>query len=108
VCAHSPGGHPYPGLHQRKHGQHVKGGDSAPLLCSAEAPTEVLCPALKPSAQDRPGPGGVGLEECHNNDPRAGTPLLGGKAGRAGAVQPGEEKAAERSSDSLSVLEVGL
>ena len=32
----------------------------------------------------------------HNNDPRAGTPLLGGRAGRAGAAQPGEEKAAGR------------
>jgi len=26
------------------------------------------------------------------NDPRAGTPLLGGKAGRAGAVQPGNRR----------------
>jgi len=26
---------------------------------------------------------------------RAGTPLLGGKAGRAGAVQPGEESCGE-------------
>ena len=40
----------------------------------------------------------------HSNDPRAGTPLLWGKAGRAGAVQPGEEKAAGRSS-SLPVPE---
>ena len=31
-----------------------------------------------------------------SNDLRAGTPLLGGKTGRAGAVQPGEEKAAGR------------
>jgi len=31
-----------------------------------------------------------------SNDLRAGTPLLGGKAGRAGAAQPGEEKAAGR------------
>ena len=29
-----------------------------------------------------------------SNDPRAGTPLLGGKAGSAGAAQPGEETAA--------------
>jgi len=32
----------------------------------------------------------------HSNDPRAGTPLLGGKAGTTGAVQPGEEKALGR------------
>jgi len=44
----------------------------------------------------------------HNNDPRAGTPLLGGKAGRAGAVQPGEEKALARSYCSLRVLKEGL
>jgi len=30
----SPEGQPYPGLHQKQHGQQVKGGDSAPLLCS--------------------------------------------------------------------------
>jgi len=32
----------------------------------------------------------------HKDDLRAGTPLLGGKAERAGVVQPGEEKAAGR------------
>jgi len=32
----------------------------------------------------------------HSKDLRAGTPLLGGQAGRVGAVQPGEEKAAGR------------
>jgi len=37
-----------------------------------------------------------GVGGRHSNDPRAGTPLLGGKAGRAGAVQPGDEKAAGR------------
>jgi len=37
-----------------------------------------------------------GVRGCPSNDPRAGTPLLGGKAGRAGAVQPGEKKASER------------
>ena len=44
----------------------------------------------------------------HNNDPRAGTPLLLGKAGRAGAVQPGKEKAAGRPYCSLPVLKGGL
>ena len=32
----------------------------------------------------------------HENAPRAGAPLLRGRAGRAGVVQPGEEKAAGR------------
>jgi len=34
--------------------------------------------------------------EGHKNDQRAGTPLLGGKAERVGTVQPGEEKAPEK------------
>jgi len=35
---------------------------------------------------------GSGARGGPSNDPGAGTPLLGGKAGRAGAAQPGEEK----------------
>jgi len=40
-----------------------------------------------------------------SNDPRAGTPLLEGEAGRAGAAQPGEEKAAGRPESSCQCLE---
>ena len=58
------------------HGQQVKGEDSAPPLCSGETLPGVLCPALEPSAQERHGPVGVGPEEGHKNDLRAGTPLL--------------------------------
>jgi len=76
MCTRSPEGQLYPGLHQKKCGQQVEGGDSAPLLCSGENPPRVLHPALEPSAQDRHGPVGVGLEEGHKNDPRAGTLLL--------------------------------
>jgi len=47
----------------------------------------------------------VGLEGGHRNDQRAGTPLLGGKAERVGAVQPGEEKAARRPYSSLRAPE---
>jgi len=36
----------------------------------------VLCPALEPSVQERHGPVGVGPEEGHKNDLRAGTPLM--------------------------------
>jgi len=48
VCACSPEGHPYPGLHQKKCAQQVKGGGSAPLLRSGETPPAVLHPTLDP------------------------------------------------------------
>jgi len=67
-------------------------GDSTPLFCSGETPPGVLCPALEPSAQDRPGAVGAGPEEAPAMIRGAGTPLLGGKAGRAGAVQPGKSR----------------
>jgi len=76
MCAHSPEGQLCAGLHQEKRGQQIEGGDSAPLLCSCETPPGVLHPALEPSAQARHGPVGVGPEEGHEGDQRAGTPLL--------------------------------
>jgi len=36
MCTCSPESQPCPGLHQEKCGQQLKGGDSAPLLCSRE------------------------------------------------------------------------
>ena len=92
------------GLHQKKHGQQVEEGDSAPLLCSGETPPGVLCPALKPLAQERHGSVSAGPDEGHKNDERHGAPLLWGKTQRVVVVQPGEEKAA----CDLSVLKVGL
>jgi len=59
---------------------------------SDKTPPGFLRPALEPSAQERHGPVGVGPEEGHKNDPRGGTPLLQGKAERAGVVQFAEEK----------------
>jgi len=93
MCTCSPESQPYPGLHQEKHGRQVEGGDSAPLLCSRETPPGVLRPALELSARDRHGAVGVGPEEGHEDDHRAGAPLLRGQAEGVGAVQPGEEKA---------------
>jgi len=34
MCARSPEGQWYPGLHQENRGQQVEGGDSTPVLCS--------------------------------------------------------------------------
>jgi len=66
MCAHSPEGQLHPGLHPQQCGQQLKGGDSAPLLRSGETPPGVLCPALEPSAQDRPGAVGADPEEATN------------------------------------------
>jgi len=70
MCAHSPEAQPYPGLHQKQCVQQGKGGDSAPLLRSAEFPPGVLHSALEPSAQERHGPVGAGSEEGHRDDQR--------------------------------------
>ena len=97
-------GQPYPGLHQKKHGQQGEGGHSAPLLCSGETPPGVLHPALEPSGQARHGAVGVGSEEGHKRDSRAGAPLPWGVAERVGAVQPREEQVAGTPSSSLRGL----
>ncbi|PKU45209.1 hypothetical protein llap_4510 [Limosa lapponica baueri] len=76
TCTHSPERQPHPGLHQKKHGQQVKGGHSAPLICSHKTPPGDLLPALESSAQEGHGPVGTGPEEGHKDDQRAGAPLL--------------------------------
>jgi len=76
MCACSPEGQLYPGLHQEKRGQRVEGGDSALLLRSGEIPPGVLHLALEPLAQEGHGTVGASPQEGHKNDLRAGTPLL--------------------------------
>ncbi|PKU42254.1 rna-directed dna polymerase from mobile element jockey- hypothetical protein [Limosa lapponica baueri] len=76
MCTHSPESQLHPGLHQKKCCQHVQGGDSASLLCSDETPPGVLCPALGSSAQERHRPVGMSPAEGHEDDERAGAPLL--------------------------------
>jgi len=76
MCACSPESQLYPGLPQEKHGHQVEGGDSAPLLCSRETPSRVLCPALEPPTEEGHGCVGAGPEEGHEDDLRARVPLL--------------------------------
>jgi len=95
MCACSPEGQLYPGLHQEHCGQQGMRDDSTPLLCSGET-SLVLLPALEPSAQEGHGTcwsrsrgGPEKWSEGWNTSPIR-------KAERGGVVQPGEEKAGMR------------
>jgi len=93
MCSCSPEGQLYPGLHQEKCDQQVRGVDSAPLLCSCETPPGVLRPVLGSPTQEGSHDVGVGPEEGHEDDQSAGAPPL--QAEGAGAIQPGNVKATE-------------
>lgn len=54
----------------------AKRGDSAPLLCPCETPIGALHPALGPLASGGHGSAGVGREKSHEEDQKAGAPLL--------------------------------
>lgn len=74
----------------KKHGQQVKRGDPAPLLCAGVASAGVLCSELESSLQEGHRPIGVHPEDGHKNNPRDETLPLVGQAERAGAVRSGE------------------
>jgi len=105
MCTHSPESELYTRLNPQQHEQQGEVGDSTLSLSSGETTPGVLHPALEPPAQNRHGSVEVGTEEGNKNDPRAGAPLLCGKAERVGAVQPGGEKTAGRPSRGLAVPE---
>jgi len=108
MCPCSAESQLYPGLHPKERGQQGEGGDAAPLLCADEISPGVLHPDGESSVQERREAVGVCPEEGHKNNPRDGTPPLCGQAERAGAVQPGEEKALGRPESGLSVSKGGL
>jgi len=68
MCPHSPESQMYPGMHQKKGGQQVKGSDPPLLLCSDETSPGVLYPDVEFSAQERCGSVGAHPEEGHKND----------------------------------------
>jgi len=78
--------------------QQGEGGDPSPLLCSMRLHMEYCVQMWSPQYRRD-----MELLECIKNDARDGTPLLQGQAGRAGAVQPGTEKAVGRLESSLTV-----
>ena len=56
------------GLHQKKRGQQVEGGDSTPLLRSREIPPGILRSALGLPTEEGHGPAGASPEEGHEDD----------------------------------------
>jgi len=83
-----PESQPCPGLHPQQGGHRAREGilPLCPTLLSPPGSPVSSSGALSPGQS---GSCGSGPRGGPSNDVRAGTPLLGGKAGRA--VQPGED-----------------
>ncbi|GAB0182466.1 hypothetical protein GRJ2_000711900 [Grus japonensis] len=64
------------GCIKKKCHQQVEGGDPAPLHRSCETPPGEPCPVLGSQVQERHGAVGASPEEGHEDDQRAGAPLL--------------------------------
>lgn len=96
VRPHSPESQPYPGLHPKQCASRA-GRGSAPLLCAVRPHLEHCVMGSAHCRRDTEL-----LEEGHKNDPRDGAPPCKDRL-RAGAVQPGEEKAVGRAEGSLSI-----
>ena len=86
----SPEGQQYPGLHQKRGGRRVREGTVPVYSALVEAPRRVLCPGQGPPAQERQRTVGEGPEEGHEDDLRAGAPLLQQQTEEAWLVQSGE------------------
>ena len=107
VCAGSPEGQPCPGLHPQQRGHRVREG-VLPLCPALVRPLRSPASSSGALSTGQSWSCGSGAGGGPSNDPRAGTPLLGGKAGRAGAAQPGEEKALERAYCGLLIVKGDL
>lgn len=99
VCALSPDCQEHPGLHPNRATSRSRDG-----LCSCESPPGALHPGLESSAQEGPGPFGVGPEEATKTITGLKHGLLRRQAERAWVVQPGEGKALGRPQGTLPEL----
>ena len=95
MCTRSPEDQSYPGLHPQQCGQRAREG-ILPLCSTLVRPLGSPASSSGALSTGQSWSCGSGARGGPSNDPRAGTPLLGGKTGRAGAAQPGEEKAVGR------------
>jgi len=74
MCSCGSKGQQYSGLHQKKGGKQGRGGDYPPLLCPWEALLGLLHPGMGTPVKERCEVFGVGQEEGHKDDQRAGEP----------------------------------